>query len=149
MQRAIPLGKRGNHHAVPCREDFLVAPGLDAFLARLEKLLLDRRDRDGHLFERRFELLREVCKVDRAMEDIAALKVALVADVEVALRDRSKLVAENRVDFIGGPDEKFSFLAFAIGVLCRIETVLRTGHLAQNIIDRKSTRLNSSHVRIS
>src|ERR1700722_13252533 len=69
------------------------------------------------------------------MKDVAAFKIAFLADIKIALCDWREFLAKSRFDLGRGPDEEFSFLALTVGILGRIETMVRARHLAQHVVE--------------
>ena len=67
------------------------------------------------------------------MQDIFFFEVSLLADVVDAAKNFASLGAKDSIHFIGSPNEKFSFLALAVGILSRVEAALGMMHLAQQI----------------
>src|SRR5260370_34828089 len=69
------------------------------------------------------------------MRDIRALEISLDGDIEIAFCDCAQLDPNHALDFLGRPDEELPFLAFAVGILGRVEASLRTGHFAQHVFE--------------
>src|SRR5215467_15571287 len=68
------------------------------------------------------------------MENVLALEVSEIADIVDASENLTRFVAENFIDFLGGPDEEFAFFSFAISVLGCIKSTLAVKHLPKQII---------------
>lgn len=134
IQHGAGTGKRRDHQAVPTGEDlFVPARG-----TRLERAASSLR-RAASRFARKVSMGRwsrsASCSSERAGKDDLAFEVALVGDAPDGAGEVGEVGAERGGDFGFRPDEVLAFLAFAVGVLSRVEAAAGAGHLAQHIVE--------------
>ena len=130
VEGAIAFRERADHHRIPRYQHLVIARRLHPLFARLEKPFANLTNLRRHLVFRDFEHPRRVGQLDRAMQNVGVLKIALDRDVKVALGNRAKLGTDDRLNLFGRPDEKLPLLALAVGVLRGVEAAFGTGHFA-------------------
>ena len=78
--------------------------------------------------------LCELLDLEGDVQDVAAFEIADVGDVPIAAGEIGQFVAEKVAHLADVPEKEFSFDAFAVGVLRRIESALIAAHLANDVI---------------
>ena len=69
------------------------------------------------------------------MENAFVFEISWLADVVHAAENLRVFFAEQSLYFIFSPNEKLSFLAFAVGVLSGIKPAFGMQHFTQQVID--------------
>ena len=127
-QNCPGLGEGVDHQAVPFGQDFFVAAGMDAALARLEQDAAAAGDDPGKLFFGDLELLGGILQVILRVEDVGAVaafvEIAARGDVEVGAEERAVVGTQQRQHLVRCPDEELTLDPLAVRVLGAVETAL-------------------------
>ena len=124
----------GKRQTVPGSNDLFIAKRFDPLFPLGEKFSFCFGD---ERFDHRFffpEIFRRLLDGQDRMQDIFFFEISLVTDIVDAAENFTGLCAEQSANFIGSPNEEFTFLALAIGILSRIKTASGLKHLAQQIV---------------
>ena len=123
VERPAGLGEGAAREPVPPGQDLVVACGVDPALPRRVELAPDASDPLG-------------LGLAGHEEDALALEVRAPVHAPVLRRVLGVGGPEDLPQLVGRPDEELALVALGVGVLRRVETAGRVGHLAQDVVER-------------